>query len=152
LHAGKLAAAARFKAGLARFAADRPVYGECGGYMVLGEALVDADGVSHPMTGLLSHVTSFAARKLHLGYRTARLLGRCALGPSGAELRGHEFHYAALVEPGRDEALAVLFDAEGVSLGDKGGRRANVAGSFFHVIAMAESAPASVLRALAATT
>ena len=28
--------------------------------MVLGRALEDADGVTHPMTGLLGHVTSFA--------------------------------------------------------------------------------------------
>ena len=38
---------ARFRDGLARFAATRPVHGECGGYMVLGEALEDAGGVRH---------------------------------------------------------------------------------------------------------
>src|ERR1700679_1189142 len=37
LHAGRLAAAARFRDGLARFAETRPVHGECGGYMVLGQ-------------------------------------------------------------------------------------------------------------------
>ena len=42
------------------FAATRPVHGECGGYMVLGESLEDADGVSHRMAGLLGHATSFA--------------------------------------------------------------------------------------------
>ncbi len=60
LHAGRLAAAQRFRDGLARFAATRKVHGECGGYMVLGESLEDADGVSHAMTGLLGHATSFA--------------------------------------------------------------------------------------------
>src|SRR5262249_2676265 len=44
LHAGVLAAAARFRDGLKQFAQTRPVHGECGGYMVLGEGLVDADG------------------------------------------------------------------------------------------------------------
>ncbi len=135
LHAGRLAQAARFKAGLARFAATRPVHGECGGYMVLGATLEDADGVTHPMAGLLSHATSFAARRLHLGYRTARLLGSCSLGSAGTELRGHEFHYASLTAPGHDERLAALFDAEGKSLGPTGGRRGRVSGSFFHVIA-----------------
>ena len=48
----------------------RPVHGECGGYMVLGESLEDAAGHAHAMTGLLGHATSFAKRKLHLGYRT----------------------------------------------------------------------------------
>ncbi len=42
LHAGTLAANARFLDSLAD--SHCPVYGECGGYMVLGEALTDADG------------------------------------------------------------------------------------------------------------
>ena len=67
LHAGKLAAAANFKAGFSRFAATKPVHGECGGYMVLGETLEDAEGVTHEMAGLLSHRTSFARRKMNLG-------------------------------------------------------------------------------------
>jgi cobyrinic acid a,c-diamide synthase len=140
LHADRLAQVVRFKAGLARFASTRPVHGECGGYMVLGQALLDADGTAHPMTGLLSHVTSFAARRLHLGYRTARLLGRCALGLQGAALRGHEFHYASLTEPGSDAPLADLFDAEGASLGPTGGRHGHVTGTFFHVIANGDGA------------
>ncbi len=48
--------------------------------MVLGESLEDADGVSHRMAGLLSHATSFAHPKLHLGYREARLLADSPLG------------------------------------------------------------------------
>ena len=71
---------APFRAGLTRFAPMRPVHGECGGYMVLGEGLEDADGVRHLMTGLLGHATSFARRKLHLGYRVARLLADSAMG------------------------------------------------------------------------
>ena len=47
LHAGRLAAAARFREGLRRFAEKRPVHGECGGYMALGESLIDASGVPH---------------------------------------------------------------------------------------------------------
>ena len=50
LHAGTLAAAQNFHTGLARFAATRPVHGECGGYMVLGAGLVDADGTRHATT------------------------------------------------------------------------------------------------------
>ena len=83
LYAGRLAAAERFRAGLARFAATRPVHGECGGYMVLGESLTDGDGASQRMAGLLGHSTSFAAPKLHLGYREGMLLGAKSLGRSG---------------------------------------------------------------------
>ena len=127
LHAPTLAAAARFHAGLRAFAETRPVHGECGGYMVLGRSLTAADGASHAMTGLLSHATSFARRSLHLGYRRALL-------PGGA-VRGHEFHYATVTDPGTDAPYATVEDAAGVSLGPSGGRRGHVTGSFFHAIA-----------------
>ena len=108
LHADALAAARAFQSGLRRFAATRPVHGECGGYMVLGESLEDAAGQHHAMAGLLGHTTSFAKRKLHLGYRTARLLSDNVLGPKGAIVRGHEFHYASLTRAGGDDALPNL--------------------------------------------
>jgi cobyrinic acid a,c-diamide synthase len=135
LHAGALAAARRFRDGLAGFGATRPVHGECGGYMVLGEGLEAADGTRHAMTGLLGHATSFAVRKLHLGYREARLLAAGPLGPAGAAIRGHEFHYASLVSPGDDERLVDLIDGQGRALGKSGGRRGHVTGAFFHAIA-----------------
>lgn len=127
LHAATLAAAARFRTGLHAFGQTRPVHGECGGYMVLGRTLTAADGTVHPMTGLLGHATSFARRALHLGYRRALL-------PGGA-VRGHEFHYATLTDPGPDDPYAVVEDATGATLGPAGGRRGTVTGSFFHAIA-----------------
>jgi cobyrinic acid a,c-diamide synthase len=136
LHAGRLAAAGTFRAKLAHFAATRPVHGECGGYMVLGETLEDAEGTTHRMTGLLAHATSFAEPKLHLGYRQARLLADGALGEAGARLRGHEFHYAALTAPGNDAPLVELVDGEGNALGPAGGRRGQVTGTFFHAVAL----------------
>jgi cobyrinic acid a,c-diamide synthase len=135
LHAGTLAAAARFRSGLSNFAATRPVHGECGGYMVLGEGLIDASGTRHAMTGLLGHVTSFAERKLHLGYREAKLVTESPIGPVGARVRGHEFHYATLLSTAGDEPLAQLMDGEGRRLGPSGGRRGRVTGTFFHAIA-----------------
>jgi cobyrinic acid a,c-diamide synthase len=137
LHAGRLAAAHRFRDGIKSFAATRRVHGECGGYMVLGESLEHADGVSHAMTGLLGHATSFAERKLHLGYREARLLADCPLGLEGSLVRGHEFHYASLTATGNDAPLAELADGQGQALGTTGGRRGNVTGTFFHTIAAA---------------
>jgi cobyrinic acid a,c-diamide synthase len=135
LHAGVLAGARRFRDGLARFAATRPVHGECGGYMVLGEGLEDADGARHAMAGLLGHETSFADRKLHLGYREARLTTASPLGPPGTRLRGHEFHYASLCVAGHDAPLVDLIDGQGRPLGTAGGRRGHVTGTFFHAIA-----------------
>jgi cobyrinic acid a,c-diamide synthase len=137
LHAQTLGAARNFSDGLRRFAQTRPVHGECGGYMVLGQSLQDADGRVHAMTGLLGHSTSFAKRKLHLGYRSARLLSDCALGRAGAMVRGHEFHYATLENAGDDDCLAEIFDAEDKILGNSGSRRGRITGSFFHAIARA---------------
>jgi cobyrinic acid a,c-diamide synthase len=138
LHACALASAHRFRDGLARFARTRPVHGECGGYMVLGEGLEDANGARHAMTGLLGHATSFAKRKLHLGYREARLRADSPIGSRGAVVRGHEFHYASLLAPGTDEPLVELTDAQGQAVGMDGGRRARVTGTFFHAIARRE--------------
>jgi cobyrinic acid a,c-diamide synthase len=135
LHAAALATARGFAEGLRRFAESRPVHGECGGYMVLGQSIEDADERHHPMTGLLGHSTSFAKRKLHLGYRTARLLSDGVLGGKGAIVRGHEFHYASLTAAGGDAAFAELCDSTGQDLGKGGGRRGRVSGTFFHAIA-----------------
>lgn len=136
LHAGRLAAAERFRAGVHAFAAaGKPVHGECGGYMALGAGLMDAEGVRHAMLGLLELETSFAKRRMNLGYRQARLMAPSPLGPEGAMVRGHEFHYATVLDRGSDEPLADLSDAESRPLGPAGSRRGSVTGSFFHAIA-----------------
>jgi cobyrinic acid a,c-diamide synthase len=138
LYAEVLAAAQQFSAGLRRFAQTRPVHGECGGYMVLGESLEDASGRRHAMTGLLGHSTSFAQRKLHLGYRTVRLVADTSLGAAGARIRGHEFHYASLTSPGGDQPFAEIVGGEGGAV-PTGGRRGRVTGAFFHAIAGADA-------------
>lgn len=134
LHAGVLAGAERFRAGLRRHAEEKPVHGECGGYMALGEALVDKAGVRHPMAGLLGLVTSYEKRKMHLGYRRAELVaGMPGFGP-GAVLRGHEFHYSTILDQ-PDAGLARVTDAEGASVVETGSVRGRVSGTFFHLIA-----------------
>jgi cobyrinic acid a,c-diamide synthase len=134
LHAGTLAAADNFRRSL-RALAERsiPIHGECGGYMVLGRGLEDADGVRHEMTGLLGLETSFAKRKLHLGYRRARLQRDCSLGVTGAEVFGHEFHYASTVSV-HGESLVDCRDAAGVGVPEQGMRQGSTTGTFFHVI------------------
>jgi len=105
--------------------------------MVLGETLQDADGATHAMAGLLPVATSYHRRKLHLGYRVARLCESGLLGAAGTRLVGHEFHYASELSPIAPEetALARVTDAEGVDLGLAGHRVGPVTGSFFHLIA-----------------
>lgn len=135
LHAGAIAAAGGFLAGLRAFAAEKPVHGECGGYMVLGAGLVDASGHRHAMAGLLGLETSYEKRRLHLGYRRATLLSDGPLGPVGTVLSGHEFHYASILASGNDAPLAEVVDAHGGVPAPDGSRRGRVSGSFFHVIA-----------------
>ncbi|MGQ3285424.1 cobyrinate a,c-diamide synthase [Bosea sp. (in: a-proteobacteria)] len=137
LHAGVIAGASRFLGGLRAFAETRPVHGECGGYMVLGRTLIDADGVCHAMAGLLSVETSFAKRKMNLGYRRAVLEADAPLGAAGAGLTGHEFHYATIVTQGEDPPLALVTDPHGSAPAPAGSRRGHVTGSFFHAIAVA---------------
>ncbi len=138
LQAGRLAANAVYQDGL-RAAATRgaAVYGECGGYMVLGESLTDAEGVAHPMAGLLPVATSFAKPKLHLGYRHARLTEGGPLGPRDAAYAGHEFHYATVEREAGDAALFQAKDARGNALAAMGRRNGRVMGSFLHIISPA---------------
>lgn len=136
LHAGRIAGAGRFLAGLRDFARNRPVHGEGGGYMVLGEALIDREGNRHQMAGLLGLVTDHATRKMQLGYRLARLRAPIPGHAAGTRLRGHEFRYATTAaQP--DTPLAQVFDAEGAELAEGGSHRGTVSGTFFYLIAEA---------------
>lgn len=138
LHAGQIAAASCFIAGLTTLAGRSvPIHGECGGYMVLGRGLEDADGGRHAMAGLLPAETSFLKRKLHLGYRRATLRSDCALGRKGAQLYGHEFHYATLLS---DDGEPLLDLEDGSRSGVAAGSRAgSVTGSFFHLLSASDS-------------
>jgi len=135
LHAYRLASADRFMQGL-RDAAKRGavVYGECGGYMVLGRGMQDADGTTHAMAGLLPLGTSFETRKLHLGYRRLVLIAETPLGRIHESCRGHEFHYATLTNEGPGEHLFEAKDADGGKIGCMGLAHKNVFGSFVHLI------------------
>ncbi len=134
LHAGRLASCTRFLDGLRAFAEDRPVHGECGGYMVLGQAIEDAEGVSHAMAGLFPIATSFARRRLQLGYRRATWRLAMPFAEARQVSTGHEFHYATLTESGGDP-LADMADGEGHALPPAGTRVGHVTGGFFHLIA-----------------
>jgi len=135
LHAGALAAARNFREGLLAAATrGAKIYGECGGYMVLGRGLVDGDGARHEMMGLLPIEASFREPRLHLGYRAARLVRASPLGAVGARYRGHEFHYATVSDEGPGGALFALADGEGNALGGAGRMSGSVMGSFVHLL------------------
>ncbi|MGI9354231.1 MAG: cobyrinate a,c-diamide synthase [Rhizobiaceae bacterium] len=134
LHVGRLASNMRFMGEL-HDAANRGalIYGECGGYMVLGDGLVDSDGIRHKMAGLLRLETSFAARKLQLGYRMIEQQSNLPFGMRGTTFSAHEFHYSTATRE-EGESLFRAKDALDQDLGLKGLRCGNVAGSYMHLI------------------
>lgn len=133
LHAGTLSGAGDFRSGVRRASARGAlIYGECGGYMTLGQGMIDADGRRHAMIGLLDLETSFAERRRHLGYRG--LMARA--GPWGQRLKGHEFHYATTLRA-KGDPLFDTTDGSGAGLGPTGLIKGTVMGSFMHIIDVA---------------
>jgi cobyrinic acid a,c-diamide synthase len=131
LHGANLAAATHFKAGL-HAARERGalLYGECGGYMVLGETLVDKAGQGHAMAGLLPVTTRIDRPKRVLGYR--RLIHAGTL-PWPGRLNGHEFHYSSAKQTQLPPLFAAT-DARGDAMPPMGGVLGRVMGSYAHVI------------------
>jgi len=130
LHAAKLSAAQNFRNSMQAAAAKGTrIYGECGGYMTLGNGLIDADGRRHKMLGLLDLETSFAQRKLHLGYRNVM----ASQGPFAGKYSAHEFHYASTIRAD-GPPLFTAKDAENTDLGKQGLIKKNTSGSFMHLI------------------
>ncbi len=133
LHAGKIANASNFATSMrAAATADITIYGECGGYMVLGDGLIDAEGARHAMLGLLRLETSFEKRQLHLGYRRLKSLG----GAWAGDFNGHEFHYSSVIRS-EGTPLFAAENAEGEKLESMGLFRGSVCGSYAHLIAKA---------------
>ncbi len=131
LHGGVLAAAAALHTGLIA-ARDRGalIYGECGGFMVLGQGIVDKAGTAHAMSGLLPVTTRIDRPKRVLGYR--RLLHQNVL-PWPPGLNGHEFHYSSAKGSGLLPLFEAL-DAEGIRQPPMGAVLGRVMGSYAHVI------------------
>jgi cobyrinic acid a,c-diamide synthase len=95
LHAGELSRNGRFFASLrAAHAAGMPIFAECGGYMALAEALVDAEGRAHAMAGLIPGRSRMAGRLQSFGYKRLTAVRETLLCAAGAEGRAHEFHHS----------------------------------------------------------
>jgi cobyrinic acid a,c-diamide synthase len=137
LQAGRLANATGFLNGLRSTAETALIYGECGGYMVLGDGLTDATGVRHAMAGLLPTETSMQNARVSLGYR--RIWMAQASPIAGGAYRGHEHHHAQEVQRPTDlPSFATAEDATRKPLGAFGAVRGRVAGSFLHLIDQAD--------------
>lgn len=139
LHAPALSGNGNFLDGLRRAAARKAIlYGECGGFMVLGESLTDREGQRFAMAGLLPVHTSFADPGLRLGYRKLTLLEDSFLGAEGTRFRGHEFHYSRQIDPQSSAPVFAAADAMNNPLPAAGCRDGTVLGSYIHLIDRAD--------------
>ena len=133
LYLEKISHANKTKKSLRKLASKIRIHGECGGYMALGNAIIDNRGRHHSMFGLLNLVTSFEKKKLHLGYRLAKLKNKNNKILNPKILRGHEFHYSSIIEQ-KDDELYDVFDANNKKVSETGSFNNKVSGTFFHFI------------------
>lgn len=126
LYAGRLSQNQTFIDGMK---AAKSVYGECGGYMIMGNGMIDANGTRHKMLGFLNLETSFYQRKLSLGYRSLFSLGSLFHG----KIAAHEFHYTT-THHAIGSPLFKAQDSTGKILPDMGLQNGSYSGSFAHII------------------
>ena len=125
-------------------ASGRPVYGECGGYLYLLEALTDFDGVRRPLLGLLPGEAVMGQKLASLGYRELTSCSESLFGPAGTKLRGHEFHYSFLKNGPSGGNLFASRDLRGVER-PAGSVCGNLCGSYIHLHFASNPAAAEAL-------
>ena len=92
LHGQTLSANTAMKSSIAAHVqAGKPVWAECGGMMALFDEIIDMNGVSHPMWGVLPGRVTMQKRLAALGPQQLALVGGI--------LRGHTFHYSTCATP-----------------------------------------------------
>lgn len=92
LHAETLSANNAMKSSIATHVqAGKPVWAECGGMMALFDEIIDAQGVSQPMWGVLPGSVTMQKRLAALGPQQLEM--------PGGTLRGHTFHYSTCATP-----------------------------------------------------
>jgi cobyrinic acid a,c-diamide synthase len=97
-----------------------PIYAETGGAMLLARSLRTGDGVVHDMAGVIPIDVALTDTP-RMGYREIRLMSDCLLGPAGARVRGHEFHFSTLLSgTDRFRAAYSMHDCDGEPLGCEG--------------------------------
>ncbi len=127
LHAEALSANVFMRAAIAEFASEGgPIYAECGGFMYLMQAIVDADGREWPMAGIFPTAARMQKRLAKLGY--IEVEGGEAEGwlTPGEHARGHEFRYSTIEPMPQAVARAYCDPAEGY-------RIQSVLGSYIHL-------------------
>ena len=93
----------------------KPVLAECGGAMLLGRSLVDLEGKSWPMAGILPFQSKMQTKLASLGYRE-----------DNSGIKGHEFHHSVRE---LEQEVESCFQT---GRGDQGLRYKNCRASYVH--------------------
>lgn len=97
LFAATIAANVPLRDGIRKFfAGGRVIYAECGGLMILCDALVDLDGRRHEMFGLVPATTVMRRDRLSLGYVDVEALEDTLIAGVGERYRAQTFHHSVL--------------------------------------------------------
>ena len=110
-HAPQLSSCNRSLRSLRQFVAQRPVYAECGGMLLLGQQLTDLQGHRHAMAGVLPFTAQRGA--LQVGYRQLQARRESPVLARHQQLVGHEFHRWELTAKRPPSDGSVLWDIEG---------------------------------------
>ena len=110
------------------------IYGECGGMMYLLEKLIDCEGRSFKMSGVLSGASRMEKRRQGLGYIIANAICDNVICKRGDTFRAHEFHWSKLQDIPDDTDFAYTTrKSNGHKTGVDGICKNNVLASYTHV-------------------
>lgn len=109
-----------------------PIFAECGGFMYLMRELIDFDGKSFEMCGVLDGSATMTNKLQTVGYVEAEILSDCVLGKAGDKIRAHEFHFSTELGTSGDK----IFKCRRMRTGKEyfaGAVKKNVVASYLHI-------------------
>jgi cobyrinic acid a,c-diamide synthase len=110
------------------------IYGECGGMMYLLEKLIDCDGRSFKMCGVLSGSSRMENKRQGLGYNIVEATCDNVICKRGDTFRAHEFHWSKLLDVPDDTVFAYKTQKSiGKQSKADGICRKNVLASYTHI-------------------
>lgn len=109
-----------------------PTYAECGGYMYLMNELIDFNGKSFDMVGVIDNSAQMNNKLQTVGYVEAKLKGDCILGLKDQTFHAHEFHFSSEVNNLSSKAYECVKIRNNLKY-DAGFVNENVVASYLHI-------------------
>ena len=111
-----------------------PVFAECGGLMYLSEDIVDFNGKSSAMVGLVPGSCIMEKKLVGMGYVEAEALTKNVISLPGKKIRGHEFHYSRLETTDKEfpYAFKLVRNRQQLTVLD-GYAKGNILASYLHL-------------------